>query len=214
MPVEEYIEMTVAQRNGKTPFIYAADGKKRLVRMAVSSSMVALVEERRRNWHLLQYLDGQHVARMDSDHRATVAALQAEVQSTSKQRDVSLDGIARAMSELAASSKAQVGNGTMIPIVPVGGGATQSACAAAATATATGEALVTYDEADQAKCTNCKTCYQDLSELFEKTRIVVDGESREVGRLIPGILERITPTPELKSRIKRVSANCDAEIIR
>ena len=67
---------------------------------------------------------------------------------------------------------------------------------------------------DPAKCTNCKTCYQDLSELFEKTRIVVDGESREVGRLIPGILERITPTPELKSRIKRVSANCDAEIIR
>ena len=151
---------------------------------------------------------------MDSDHRAAVAALQAQVQDTSKQRDVSLDGIARAMSELAASSKAQVGNGTMIPIVPVGGGAAQaaqSACAATATA---GEALVTYDEADQVKCTNCKTCYQDLSELFEKTRIVVDGESREVGRLIPGALERVTPTPELKSRIKRVSANCDAEIIR
>ena len=71
-----------------------------------------------------------------------------------------------------------------------------------------------YDAADQVKCTNCKTCYQDLSELFEKTRIVVDGESREVGRLIPGALERVTPTPELKSRIKRVSANCDAEIIR
>ena len=215
VPVEEFIELPVAQRHGKTPFIYAADGKKRLTRMAVSSSMVALVEERRRNWHLLQYLDGQHVARMDSDHRAAVAALQAQVQDTSKQRDVSLDGIARAMSELAASSKAQVGNGTMIPIMPVGGGATQSACAAAATATATaGEALVTYDEADQVKCTNCKTCYQDLSELFEKTRIVVDGESREVGRLIPGALERVTPTPELKSRIKRVSANCDAEIIR
>ena len=32
--------------------------------------------------------------------------------------------------------------------------------------------------------------------------------------LIPGALERVTATPELKSRIKRVSANCDAEIIR
>jgi pyruvate-ferredoxin/flavodoxin oxidoreductase len=53
-----------------------------------------------------------------------------------------------------------------------------------------------------------------LSELFEKTRIVVNGESREVGRLIPGALERVTVTPELKARIKRVSANCDAEIIR
>ena len=35
-----------------------------------------------------------------------------------------------------------------------------------------------------------------------------------VTRLIPGALERVTVTPELKSRIKRVSSNCDAEIIR
>ena len=50
--------------------------------------------------------------------------------------------------------------------------------------------------------------------LAASTRIVVNGESRDVGRLIPGILERVTPTPELKARVKRVSANCDAEIIR
>ena len=31
---------------------------------------------------------------------------------------------------------------------------------------------------------------------------------------VPGVLERIEVTPELKARIKRVSANCDAEIIR
>jgi hypothetical protein len=35
-------------------------------------------------------------------------------------RDASLDSFARAMSELAASSKAQVGNGTVIPIMSVG----------------------------------------------------------------------------------------------
>ena len=78
---------------------------------------------------------------------------------------------------------------------------------------ATAQALVTYDIADQVKCTDCKTCYQDLPELFEKTRIVVDGESRDVGQLIVGALERIKVTPELQSRIKRVAANCDAEII-
>ena len=54
----------------------------------------------------------------------------------------------------------------------------------------------------------------DSHTMGEPTRIVVNGESREVGRLIPGILERVTPTPELKARVKRVSANCDAEIIR
>jgi pyruvate-ferredoxin/flavodoxin oxidoreductase len=32
--------------------------------------------------------------------------------------------------------------------------------------------------------------------------------------LIPGALERVTATPELKARIKKVAANCDAEIIR
>jgi len=67
---------------------------------------------------------------------------------------------------------------------------------------------------DSSKCTNCKTCYQDLSEIFEKTVMVVNGESREVARIIPGALERVEVTPELKARIKRVSANCDAEIIR
>ena len=115
------------------------------------------------------------------------------------------------MSELAASSKAQVGNGTVIPIMSVGSAPAAAAPAAAAPAEA-GEALVTIE--DPSKCTNCKTCYQDLSELFEKTRIMVNGESREVAHLIPGALERVTVTPELKARIKRVSDNCDAEIIR
>ena len=99
--------------------------------------------------------------------------------------------------------------------MPVGGSASAGAApAAAGPAVAVSDALVTYDVADQVKCTNCKTCYQDLSELFEKTRIVVNGESKEVAQLIPGALERVTVTPELKARIKRVSANCDAEIIR
>ena len=98
----------------------------------------------------------------------------------------------------------------MASLVDAGAEATVAAAAPAAVS----DAIVTYDVADQVKCTNCKTCYQDLSELFEKTRIVVNGESREVGQLIPGALERVTVTPELKARIKRVSANCDAEIIR
>ncbi len=185
-----------------------------MIRLGFSSPIVALVEERQKYWNLLQYLAGQHVARMSAEHRVGMAKLQAQYQDSVKQRDSSLDGFARAMSELAASSKAQVGNGTVIPIMPVAGAPAAVSAATGNTAVAVGDALVTYDVADQVKCTNCKTCYQDLSELFEKTRIVVNGESREVGQLIPGALERVTVTPELKARIKRVSANCDAEIIR
>ena len=213
VPVEDFVNLSDEQRQGKTPFIFSTDAKKRLIKIGVSAAVVALVEERRKHWSMLQYLDGQHVSKMSAEYQVGLAALQAQVKDTLKQRDSSLDGFARAMSELAASSKAQVGNGTVIPIAAIG--SSPAAASAVAVAPAAGaDALVTYDVADQVKCTNCKTCYQDLSELFEKTRIVVNGESREVGQLIPGALERVTVTPELKARIKRVSANCDAEIIR
>ncbi len=211
VPVEDFVNLSEAQRAGKTPFIYSTDSKKKLVRYAVAAPIIALVEERRQHWHLLQYLDGQHVSKMSSEYQAGIAALQAQLKESAQARDASLDSFARAMSELAASSKAQVGNGTVIPIMSVGSAPAAAAPAAAAPAAA-GEALVTIE--DPSKCTNCKTCYQDLSELFEKTRIMVNGESREVAHLIPGALERVTVTPELKARIKRVSDNCDAEIIR
>ena len=211
VPVHEFIDLPEAQRTGKTPFIFSTDAKKKLIKIGVSRAVVALVEERRKHWSLLQYLDGQHVSKMSGEYKAGIAALQAQVQDSLKQRDASLDGIARAMSELAASSKAQVGSGMVIPITPVGNApaaAPASGCAAAAVA----DAIVTIE--DSTKCTNCKTCYQDLSEIFEKTKMVINGETREVARIIPGVLERIEVTPELKARIKRVSANCDAEIIR
>ena len=65
-----------------------------------------------------------------------------------------------------------------------------------------------------ALCTNCKTCYQEVPELFELTRIVVDGEVKEVARTIPGALEKIEVTPQLKARLAKVAANCDGEIVR
>ena len=214
VPIAEYIDLPDEARSGKMPFVYSVDASRKLVRMSVSPSIVALIEERRKNWRMLQYLAGFHVATMDASHRAAIDALQAQVKESAKQHDTSLDAIARAMSELAASSKAPVGGARTIPIVPVGGGGGNNAQAPAVAGadTAVVDALVTI--ADSTKCTNCKTCYQDIPELFEKTRMVIDGESREVARLIPGALEKVTVTPELKARIKRVSANCDAEIIR
>ena len=74
--------------------------------------------------------------------------------------------------------------------------------------------LVEITEQDMAQCTNCKTCYEDLGELFEKTTIMVDGESKVVSRVIPGIFDKIKITPELIQRARKVADNCDAEIIR
>jgi pyruvate-ferredoxin/flavodoxin oxidoreductase len=214
VPVEDFIDLPKAARKGKTAFIYSTDANKRLIKLTVSDAVVALVEERRKYWHLLQYLDGQHVAKLGETHRAGMATLQAQYLDSVKQRDTSLDSFARAMSELAASSKAQVGNGKVIPIMSAAGDSSATPAAAGVPAAAGGEALVTYNVEDQVKCTDCKTCYQDIPELFQKTKIVVNGESRDVAQMIPGALERVTVTQELKDRIRRVAANCDAEIIQ
>jgi pyruvate-ferredoxin/flavodoxin oxidoreductase len=210
MPVEAYVELAKDDRQGIKPFIWSTDAKKRLQKIEVTQAIVALVEERRKYWHLLQFLDGQHVARLDESHRASIESLQAQYQDAVTLRDSSLDTFARAMSELAASSKAPVSASRVVPITPV----TAGAAASAGAATAVVDALVTYDVADQVKCTDCKTCYQDLPELFEKTRVVVDGQSKDVAQLISGALAKVKVTPELKSRIARVVANCDSEIIR
>jgi pyruvate-ferredoxin/flavodoxin oxidoreductase len=211
VPIHEYVTLSPAAREGKTPFVWSTDDDKHLIRLELDAPIVHLVEERRKYWRTLQHLAGLPVQRTDAEHRAAMAELQQRFQQSVSEREGSIDQIARAMSELAASSNAP-------PTVQLGGSAfgapSAPAQVAAPAAAKSGGAIVTLAEEDQAKCTNCKTCYQDLGELFEKTRIVVNGESREVGRLIPGALEHVTVTPELLSRIARVAANCDAEIIR
>ena len=62
-------------------------------------------------------------------------------------------------------------------------------------------------------CNDCGTCYQELPQLFESTRIVVDGQARSVARMIPGALGKVEITPDMEKRIARVKATCDAEII-
>ena len=131
-------------------------------------------------------------------------------------KESTLDIIAKAMSELAASSKAPANGGLEAALAPFGaGGAAPAPAAAPSKATNGGGADVPFlrDE-DVPKCTNCKTCYQQVSEMFEKTLIVVDGVSKEVAHTIPGVLDKLKITPELKARMAKVAANCDAEIIR
>ena len=67
---------------------------------------------------------------------------------------------------------------------------------------------------DQPLCTDCKTCYTDLPEIFERTKLVVDGVAKDVARVIPGVLDTLTVTDDIERRIRKVIATCDAEIIR
>jgi pyruvate-ferredoxin/flavodoxin oxidoreductase len=209
VPVHEYIDLSEAEREGKTPFVWSTDDDKKLIKLEVGQTLIHLVHNRRKYWRTLQYLSGLDVAKLDADHHAELEALQRQYKESLDARETSIDSIARAMSELAASSNAPASGG-FAALTPGAGAPTIAAAPAAAT---NGGAFVTLADEDMAKCNNCKTCYQDLSELFEKTRIVVDGETKEVGHLIPGVLDRVKVTPELKSKVARVAANCDAEII-
>ena len=210
VPLAEYIDLGQADRIGKTPFVLSVDDDKKLVKIEASPTIVALVEERRRYWRTLQYLAGQDVARLDADHQLELDALRHQYEEAVEAREGSIDSIAQAMSELAAASKAPPAGGLSLGL---GGGAAVAPAAAPAAAAKPNGAAVALSEDDVASCTNCKTCYQELPELFEKTRVVVDGATKEAGHLIAGALGRVTITPELKSKIARVAANCDAEII-
>jgi pyruvate-ferredoxin/flavodoxin oxidoreductase len=150
------------------------------------------------------------VARLDADHQLELDALRHQYEEAVEAREGSIDSIAQAMSELAAASKAPPAGGLSLGL---GGGAAVAPAAAPAAAAKPNGAAVALSEDDVASCTNCKTCYQELPELFEKTRVVVDGATKEAGHLIPGALARVKITPEIKSKIARVAANCDADII-
>ncbi len=214
-PIHEYVELGTADRAAKRPFVWSTDDDKKLIKVEASQTIVHLVQERRKNWRTLQYLAGLDVAKLDADHHVDMEALKRQYQEAAEARESSIDSIARAMSELAASSKATSFSAPSSGAVA--GVATtrliSASPAPAPAAKADGSVPVTLAEADVPKCNNCKTCYQEIPELFEKTRIVVDGAAKEVGHLIPGALARVNITPELKRRIERVAANCDAEII-
>nr|MDJ0806312.1 2-oxoacid:acceptor oxidoreductase family protein [Gammaproteobacteria bacterium] len=213
-PLHEYIDLDAEDRHGKTPFIWYTDANKRLIQMEVSTAMVSLTEERRRHWRMLEYLSGLHIDRMEQTHSDEVEEWRAKYEQANAEKEASIDSIARGMAELAASSGAPAAGAPPLGGLAMNVAATASEAAPAETGPAADMPLVEITEDDMALCTNCKTCYQDLSELFELTRIMVDGASKEVGRVKPGALESTELTPELIQRAKKVANNCDAEIIR
>jgi len=177
--------------------------------------VVALVEERRRYWQTLQFLSGKHEQQLTAAHRAELQALQARYDEATQQRESSLDEIARAMSELASSTSAPAG--LSVPLGLSSGPAAGAAPAAAPAASSSVGVLsgpVYLDPADEPLCNDCGTCYQELPQFFQKATVVIDGEARTVARMIPGATETVEVTAEIRKRIDRVRATCDAEIIK
>ncbi|MCB1760757.1 MAG: 2-oxoacid:acceptor oxidoreductase family protein [Gammaproteobacteria bacterium] len=211
VPLHQYIELSEADRYDKIPFIWSTDADQRLIKLTMSEAMVDLTLERRRNWRMLEYLGGLHIDRMTASHRDELEEMRQRYLQSNIDREASIDNIAKGMAELAAASSMPATESPQV--VPLSDVESKLPSAGAAVSDADAQ-LVVITEADMTRCTNCKTCYQELNELFERTKIVVDGEPREVGRVIPGILEKIDITPELIRRASRIADDCDAEIIQ
>ena len=120
--IEDYVALPVSERAGKTPFVYSTDDQKRLIKVEVSNTIVHLVEERRKNWRTLQYLAGRQVEKLDADHKAELETMQQRYQEAVTTKESALDTIARAMSELAASSNAPANGSLAAALAPFGGG--------------------------------------------------------------------------------------------
>jgi pyruvate-ferredoxin/flavodoxin oxidoreductase len=211
IPMHEFVELPVPQRVDRIPFVYATDDDRHLIKVACADGIVSLVEDRRRYWQTLQYLSGVHEAQLTALHRSDFDELKSLYDGAMEQRESSMDDIARAMSELATSSRAPVGLGFGGASMGVGAGPTS---APAPSSVAVTDAPVWLDAADLPLCNDCGTCYQELPQFFEKTTMIIDGEVRQVAQMIPGAVDTVEVTPELQKRIDRVRKTCDAEIIR
>lgn len=75
VPFHEFVELDVADREGKVPFIYTLAGRK-LRRVSASKEMVALAEERRLFWSQLRELAGIQIP--ESTRERIVAALESD----------------------------------------------------------------------------------------------------------------------------------------
>lgn len=219
LPIHEYMELDDDQRAGHVPFVYATDLDLRLVKKACGPEVVSLVEDRRRNWRLLQVLSGQEVANLTAEYSAQLAELQEKYDEATTARETSIDDIARMMADLASTGTTTAAptyapassQNSAVPPATTPPGSTQAGAPEASTEP---RPAVTLSEDDVHLCNDCKTCYQELPELFEPVRSIVDGEARTVARLIPGALEKLTLTPEIEARIQKVVDNCDGEIVK
>lgn len=152
IPLAEFIELEEDEREDLYPYIWAVDGKNRLMRVLVSAELVRSTEERRDFWRTLKSLAGL-ADKVDPEEIAnqvraeTAQKLAAGLMSMLGGEGGSAE-LQQAMANMPASS---------------GGGATAGAAAPAA-----GGASADFEPAwiDRPLCTSCDECININSNIF------------------------------------------------
>jgi pyruvate-ferredoxin/flavodoxin oxidoreductase len=210
LELAEFVTLNNEQRAGKTPFIWGTDPQHQLIKLSVSSSIIALTEERLRNWRMLQYLSGHQIHQLEGRYQADIEKWKALYHQSVEANEQAIDDMANGLAELASltTPTTTTKSDLEIPVTQLDvEDKTESS------QTQYSKPLVAINEQDQAQCTDCKTCYQQLPELFEKTTIVKNGSAKVVSRVIPNALQSLVITPEIIERAARIADECDAEII-
>jgi pyruvate-ferredoxin/flavodoxin oxidoreductase len=90
VPFHEYLGLSKEEREGKVPFVYTLDKKKRLGRLVASDEIVGLAEERLSLWSDLKEMAGLELsgqarraalASVEQGYEKRIAALRAEYES-------------------------------------------------------------------------------------------------------------------------------------
>jgi pyruvate-ferredoxin/flavodoxin oxidoreductase len=77
LPIAEFLELPVDDRDGKFPYIWAVDGKNRLMRLLVTEDLARSTEERLHFWRQLKDVAG--VDRQAADTEAVAEQVRAEL---------------------------------------------------------------------------------------------------------------------------------------
>ena len=70
LPLAEFVDLPVAQREGKFPYIWGVDAKNRLLRLLVTIDLVRATEERRQFWRQLKGIAGAGLPASDAQQIA------------------------------------------------------------------------------------------------------------------------------------------------
>ncbi len=202
----DYVSMSHSERADKTPFIWSTDKQQKLIQLSVSASIVDLTEERLRNWHMLQYLSGQNISKLEQGYQQQIEEWKLNYQQALDSNEQAIESIANGLAELAMVTTPIDAN--IIPVTQV-----EDSASSVVSRNDSALPLVSINEDEKGLCTDCKTCYQQLSELFEKTTIVDNGEAKIISQVIPEALAKVELSEELVQRASRIADECDAEII-
>ncbi len=159
VPLHEFLDLEVDDREGKFPFIWGVDGKNRLMRALVSHELVLSCEERRGFWRQLRGLVGL-------DNTFDEAAVRQQAQAEIAQK---------LTSSLLALAMGGAGAGVLADFAPSQGGNGTGVAAAGAPTAAGGWEPVWIDSPE---CTACDECMNINPKLFaynaQKQAIVLD----------------------------------------